>query len=55
MQPEDVADSSLEEEEDVLEGDEKEQFLSLIRKTLQWRPEDRPTAHELMSDPWLNS
>ncbi|KAK3326181.1 putative serine/threonine protein kinase [Apodospora peruviana] len=45
---------SLEEGAKVLQGGEKNMFLAFIRKMLQWRPEDRPTARELMNDPWLD-
>ncbi|KAL1847252.1 hypothetical protein VTK73DRAFT_10387 [Phialemonium thermophilum] len=46
---------SLEEEEEALEGEDGELFLAFLRRTLQWRPEDRPTARELLDDPWLKS
>jgi len=36
-------------------GEEKELFLSFIRRMLQWAPEDRGTAKELRDDPWLRS
>jgi len=44
---------SLEEEEQALEGEEKIKFLVFLRRMLQWRPEDRLTARELIGDPWL--
>lgn len=44
---------SLEDEEENLEGEEKEVFLAFLRKMLQWRPEDRQSAKELLKDPWL--
>jgi hypothetical protein len=37
----------------VLEGDEKQMFLNFVSRLLRWRPEDRGTAQELLSDPWL--
>ncbi|PGH28903.1 CMGC/SRPK protein kinase [[Emmonsia] crescens] len=46
--------TSLEESEEFLEGKNKEMFLVFIRGMLQWRPEDRKTAKELLEDPWLN-
>ncbi|PTU19731.1 hypothetical protein P175DRAFT_0503248 [Aspergillus ochraceoroseus IBT 24754] len=46
---------SLEESEEYLEGENKTMFLLFIRKMLQWDPEERQSAHELLSDPWLNS
>lgn len=43
----------LEDEEEHLEGEEKNHFLSFIRKMLQWKPEDRKSPKELINDPWL--
>ena len=37
-----------------LQGSEKNLFLAFVRKMLQWLPEDRKTARELLEDPWLN-
>ncbi|KAK2877251.1 hypothetical protein FQN49_001307 [Arthroderma sp. PD_2] len=48
-------DDSLEQSEEFLEGKNKEMFLSFMRGMLQWRPEDRKTAKQLLEDPWLNS
>ncbi|WYZ44877.1 hypothetical protein EsH8_VIII_000193 [Colletotrichum jinshuiense] len=48
-----VPESSFEEEETNLEGVEKAEFMVFLRKMLQWRPEDRLSARELMEDPWL--
>jgi hypothetical protein len=45
----------LESEEEVLEGDDKAQFLAFIRRMLQWRPEDRATAKRLKRDIWFQS
>ncbi|KAB8670388.1 hypothetical protein FH972_026301 [Carpinus fangiana] len=36
-----------------ISGAEKEEFLNFIKKMLCWRPTDRSTAAELLSDPWL--
>ncbi|KAL2800487.1 CMGC protein kinase [Aspergillus keveii] len=33
---------------------DKEMFMDFMRGMLQWRPEDRKTAKELLQDPWLN-
>jgi hypothetical protein len=44
---------TLEEEEENLEGEQKACFLAFIRRMLQWRPEQRPSASELLRDPWL--
>lgn len=45
---------SLEEMETNLQGTDKELFLKFMRKMLQWAPESRSTAKELLQDPWLN-
>jgi hypothetical protein len=45
---------SLELSEEFLKGRNKEMFLAFIRGMLQWRPEDRKTARDLLQDPWLN-
>ncbi|MCJ1247543.1 hypothetical protein MMC30_004757 [Trapelia coarctata] len=37
-----------------LEGEEKRLFFTFVRKMLQWLPEDRKTAMELLKDPWLS-
>lgn len=48
--------TSLEKSEKFLEeGKNKELFMEFMRGMLQWRPEDRKTAKELLDDPWLNS
>lgn len=46
---------SLEACETFLHGENKEAFLNLVRGMLQWRPEDRKTAKQLLQDPWINS
>ncbi|OBT80472.1 hypothetical protein VF21_00880 [Pseudogymnoascus sp. 05NY08] len=50
-----VEDTSLEDEEENLEGGEKEKFLRFLSKMVRWMPEERKTARELMDDPWLNN
>ena len=52
--PEKLLDATLAAEEKVLEGAEKTQFLAFMRRMLQWRPEDRASAKDLMEDPWLS-
>ncbi|CZR51292.1 uncharacterized protein PAC_01167 [Phialocephala subalpina] len=47
--------TSLEKSEEYLDGENKEMFLRFMREMLQWRPEHRKTASELLGDPWLNS
>lgn len=36
-----------------LEGKEKEEFLNFVLKMLQWLPDKRKSAKELLEDPWL--
>lgn len=33
--------------------EERHKFLAFVRGMLQWRPEDRKTAAQLLKDPWL--
>ncbi|KAI3012252.1 hypothetical protein CBS147346_629 [Aspergillus niger] len=40
--------------EEYLEGSNKEGFVNFMRGMLQWRPENRKTAEQLLRDPWLN-
>ncbi|CAG8938994.1 unnamed protein product [Penicillium salamii] len=46
--------AGLEVTENILDGKNKEMFMSFMRGMIQWRPEDRKTAKELLQDPWLN-
>jgi serine/threonine protein kinase len=46
-------DVKLEDSVVSLEGEDKRLFLDFIKKMLQWLPEDRKTAKELLEDPWL--
>ncbi|KFY47801.1 hypothetical protein V495_01801, partial [Pseudogymnoascus sp. VKM F-4514 (FW-929)] len=46
--------SSLEAAEENLKGTDKELFLNFIKSMLQWEPEKRKTARELLDDPWLS-
>lgn len=46
---------SMEKSEENLSGQDKQQFLQFMRSMLQWVPEERKTAKELLDDPWLNS
>jgi hypothetical protein len=48
-----IQHASLEEEEEIFEGEEKATFLRFVRKMVQWAPEDRPSAEVLIRDPWL--
>ncbi|OTA94876.1 hypothetical protein M434DRAFT_394248 [Hypoxylon sp. CO27-5] len=47
-------DASLEKSVHYLEGKEKQAFVEFVRGMLQWRPEDRKTAKQLLDDPWLH-
>ncbi len=49
-----VPSLSLESSEALLEGRNKKLFLNFVRSMLQWVPEERKTAKDLLSDPWLN-
>lgn len=46
---------ALEENEDFLEVENRDIFIRFVKGMLQWRPEDRKTAEELLQDPWLNN
>ncbi|KAL2024254.1 hypothetical protein VTK56DRAFT_9410 [Thermocarpiscus australiensis] len=48
-----VTQTSLEQEMTALEGDEKKEFLRFLRRLLQWDPRQRPSARQLLGDPWL--
>ncbi|PMD34189.1 CMGC protein kinase [Hyaloscypha variabilis F] len=48
-------DLRLEDSVLSLEGEDKRLFLNFIKQMLQWLPEDRKTAKELLEDPWLQA
>ncbi|KAB8256812.1 kinase-like domain-containing protein [Aspergillus pseudonomiae] len=50
-----IPSMSLEDLEGNLEGSQRKLFLQFMRKMLRWRPEERESAKELLSDPWLRS
>ena len=50
-----IPDDSLEKLEVNLEGERQGLFLTFMRRILRWKPEERPTAKELLKDPWLTS
>ncbi|KAF2279504.1 putative CDK4/6 [Westerdykella ornata] len=49
-----IPQTSLEDLEENLHGEEKTRFLIFVRKMLQWNAEDRPSARELLEDPWFD-
>ncbi|GAB7357326.1 hypothetical protein MBLNU459_g8284t2 [Dothideomycetes sp. NU459] len=51
--PAQIPEMDFETSERRLTGQDKVSFLSFIRKMLQWAPEARPDARELLDDPWL--
>ncbi|KAJ5789229.1 uncharacterized protein N7518_006240 [Penicillium psychrosexuale] len=48
-----IPDITFERLAEKVEGKDKEGFLRWIRMALQWNPEDRATALELLYDEWL--
>lgn len=50
-----VPSTSLEGAVSAVEGEDKEVFLKFIRSMLEWAPEKRKRAYELLKDPWLES
>ncbi|KAL8667885.1 MAG: hypothetical protein Q9202_000350 [Teloschistes flavicans] len=48
-------DLSLESSFPSLQGDEKGEFLAFLRSMIDWLPERRKTARELLNDPWLRA
>ena len=49
-----VTPTTLEDIETRLIGQEKASFINFLRTMLQWLPEERKTAKELLQDPWLH-
>ncbi|KAG6197735.1 hypothetical protein E4U50_007833 [Claviceps purpurea] len=43
----------LEQRETVLEGEDRDCFLRFMKKMLQWEPEKRSSAKELLEDEWI--
>ena len=46
---------SLESSISKIDGEDKRMFLKFVSRMLTWQPEDRSTAKELLSDPWLRA
>lgn len=38
-----------------LDGDDKPLFIQFILRMLRWKPEDRASVEDLLSDPWFDS
>ncbi|KAF4968321.1 hypothetical protein FSARC_4266 [Fusarium sarcochroum] len=55
--PELIPDESFtfENKTSMLEDQDRELFISFAKRMLQWVPEQRATAKELLDDPWLKS
>ena len=39
----------------TIHGEDKTMFLQFVSRMLKWQPEDRSTAKELLTDPWLRA
>ncbi|KAH6847722.1 kinase-like domain-containing protein [Chaetomium sp. MPI-CAGE-AT-0009] len=48
-----IVETSLEAELTALEGEDKADFLRFLRRMLHWDHTERPSAQELLKDPWL--
>ncbi|KAJ5803907.1 uncharacterized protein N7518_000210 [Penicillium psychrosexuale] len=48
-----IPSTTLEQREEILQGKQQQLFLAFMRKMLQWRPEERSSASELLADKWL--
>ncbi|KAM5503253.1 hypothetical protein McaMca56_001178 [Microsporum canis] len=48
-----IPEISLESLAEGIEGEDIQGFIAFLRRILRWLPEERPTAGELMFDPWL--
>ncbi|KAK2765391.1 hypothetical protein FQN54_008237 [Arachnomyces sp. PD_36] len=48
-----IPEQNLETLAEGIEGKDIKGFLGFLRKILRWLPEERPTAGELLFDPWL--
>ncbi|KAJ5086608.1 serine/threonine protein kinase [Penicillium alfredii] len=50
-----MSEKKATEEREICKAHSKSFSFCFMRKMLQWRPEDRASADELLSDPWLRS
>ena len=46
---------TLESSVSTIDGQDKRMFLAFVSRMLTWQPQDRSTAKELLSDPWLRA
>ncbi|KAL3477218.1 kinase-like domain-containing protein [Aspergillus californicus] len=53
--PDLVGKIDLESMANDLDGDEKSLFIQFILRMLRWKPEDRASVDDLLSDPWFQS
>ncbi|RMZ01909.1 hypothetical protein D0860_07425 [Hortaea werneckii] len=50
-----IPETSLEHMDQRLEGEEKAQFMTFMRKMLRWDPEDRQNSESIYWDEWLQA
>ncbi|CAG7934789.1 unnamed protein product [Penicillium salamii] len=48
-----ILSTTLEQREEFLQGEQQQLFLNFMRRMLQWQPEKRSSARELLADEWL--
>ena len=37
----------------IVDAEEQKRFINFVKRMITWDPEDRSTARELLSDPWV--
>lgn len=52
---ESVLAASLERTKQTMTAEESKVFLAFIRRSLTWTEEKRPSASELLNDPWITN
>jgi len=52
---EEIPDIEFGSLETRLQGDDKEHFITFMKKMLQWKPEDRATCEEIFFDEWFSA
>ncbi|MCJ1408035.1 hypothetical protein MMC19_002108 [Ptychographa xylographoides] len=48
-------DFNFENSVNIIDGEDKIMFLDFVSRMLKWHPEERSTARDLLSDPWLEA